>query len=537
MRPRALDKFWPGGVDELTTLEGEDAAEVTALSSAELADLPLRPVPEPDAPVRRPDSPFRRWGTRRGAHALDREPGKPIPEGDIGSIAKRDFTYRLALMCADLLAAIAAVVLGVAVFGDDTLQLAALAVLPIVPFVSKAVGLYDRDENLIRKTTLDEVPALFQVATLYALLLWLAEGAIVAGQLRHRQIIGIWVMLFFFIACARGIARRMVRVVAQPERCLVIGDADSAEPVRRKLRSNLDLNARLIGRVPLEPEAPMPDVLGSLDNLGIILAEHDIDRVLIAPGPSDPELILHTIRMIKSMGVKVSVLPRLFEVVGSSVEFDDLDGIPLLGLRRQGLPLSSRVLKRTTDLVFSSLVLLALAPFMLIVALLIKIDSPGPVLFRQRRIGRHGQAFKIVKFRTMVDGADAMKPKLMELNEGAEGFFKMQDDPRITRVGKILRKTYLDELPQLINVFRGEMSLVGPRPLVADEDQRINGWQRGRLDLVPGITGFWQVLGSSRIPLHEMVKIDYLYATNWSLWLDVKVILRTVPYVLARRGL
>src|SRR5690348_10863914 len=506
MRPRALDKFWPGGVDELTTLEGETAAEVNARSTAELADLPLRPVPEPDAPARRPDSPFRRWGTRRGAH-IDREPAKPIPEGDIGSIAKRDFTYRLALMCADLLAAIAAVVLGVAVFGDDTLHLAALAVLPIVPFVSKAVGLYDRDENLIRKTTLDEVPALFQVATLYALLLWLAEGAIVAGQLRHRQIIGIWVMLFLFIACARGIARRLVRVVAQPERCLVIGDADSAEPVRRKLRSNLDLNARLI------------------------------DRVLIAPGPSDPELILHTIRMIKSMGVKVSVLPRLFEVVGSSVEFDDLDGIPLLGLRRQGLPLSSRVLKRMTDLVFSSLVLLALAPFMLLIALLIKIDSKGPVLFRQRRIGRHGQAFKIVKFRTMCDGADAMKPKLMELNEGAEGFFKMADDPRVTRVGKLLRKTYLDELPQLLNVFRGEMSLVGPRPLVADEDSRINGWQRGRLDLVPGITGFWQVLGSSRIPLHEMVKIDYLYATNWSLWLDVKVILRTVPYVLARRGL
>ena len=206
----------------------------------------------------------------------------------------------------------------------------------------------------------------------------------------------------------------------------------------------------------------MPDVLGSLDNLGIILAEHDIDRVLIAPGPSDPELILHTIRMIKSMGVKVSVLPRRFEVVGSSVEFDDLDGIPLLGLRRQGLPLSSRVLKRFTDLAFSAIALTILGPFLLLVALLVKIDSPGPVLFRQRRIGRHGQAFKIVKFRTMVVGADAMKPKLMELNEGAEGFFKMADDPRVTRVGKLLRKTYLDELPQLLNVFRGEMSGRGP---------------------------------------------------------------------------
>jgi exopolysaccharide biosynthesis polyprenyl glycosylphosphotransferase len=537
MRPRALDKFWPAGVEELTTLDGEDAVKVSAHAATELADMPLRPVPiDPDEDARRGESPFRRWGARRTGQ-LDREPGKPIPEGDVGTTSRRDFTYRVALMCADLLAATIAVIVGVVVVGQDTLHLAAFAVLPIVPFVSKAVGLYDRDENLLRKTTLDEVPALFQVATLYALLLWLGEGAIVAGQLRHRQVIGIWAMLFLFIAISRGVARRLVRVVAQPERCLVVGDADSAEPVRRKLRSNLDLNARLIGRVPLELEAPMPDVLGSLDNLGIILAEHDIDRVLIAPCPSDPELILHTIRMIKSMGVKVSVLPRLFEVVGSSVEFDDLDGIPLLGLRRQGLPLSSRVLKRGTDLVFSTIVLILLAPVLLLMALLIKIDSPGPVLFRQRRIGRHGQAFKIVKFRTMVDGADAMKPKLLELNEGAEGFFKMADDPRVTRVGRLLRKTYLDELPQLLNVFAGEMSLVGPRPLVADEDQRINGWQRGRLDLVPGITGFWQVLGSSRIPLHEMVKIDYLYATNWSLWLDVKVILRTVPYVLARRGL
>src|SRR3954468_12974301 len=537
MRPRALDKFWPGGVDELTTLDGEHPSEVNGRSTAELADLPLRPVPEqPDVPIRRPESPFRRWGARRGVQIAG-EPGKPIPEGDIGSIAKRDFTYRVALMCADLLAAITAVVLGVAVFGDDTLNIAAIAVLPIVPFVSKAVGLYDRDENLIRKTTLDEVPALFQVATLYALLLWLAEGAIVAGQLRHRQVIGIWAMLFLLIAISRAVARRLVRIVAQPERCLVVGDADSAEPVRRKLRSNLDLNARLIGRVPLEPEAPMPDVLGSLDNLGIILAEHDIDRVLIAPGPSDPELILHTIRMIKSMGVKVSVLPRLFEVVGSSVEFDDLDGIPLLGLRGQGLPRSSRLLKRGVDIAVASTILLILGPMLLIVALLIRLDSPGQVLFRQRRIGRHGHAFRIFKFRTMYDGADSMKQQLMSRNEGADGFFKIADDPRVTRVGKWLRKTYLDELPQLINVLCGEMSLVGPRPLVADEDRRINGWQRGRLDLTPGMTGFWQVLGSSRIPLDEMVKIDYLYATNWSLWLDVKVILRTVPYVLARRGL
>jgi exopolysaccharide biosynthesis polyprenyl glycosylphosphotransferase len=317
----------------------------------------------------------------------------------------------------------------------------------------------------------------------------------------------------------------------------VIGDVESAEPVRRKLRTNRDLNAVLVGRVPLEDEPPLPDVVGSFENLGIVLAEYDVDRVLIAPGVQDPELILHAVRLVKSMGVKVSVLPRLFEVVGSAVEFDDLDGIPVLGLRGQGLPASSRMLKRLCDVVAAATALLLLGPALLLVALLIRIDSPGPVLFRQKRIGRHGKAFRIFKFRTMYDGADSMKQQLLSRNEGADGFFKMTNDPRVTRVGRWLRKTYMDELPQLINVLRGEMSLVGPRPLVLDEDRRINGWQRGRLDLTPGMTGFWQVLGSSRVPLHEMVKIDYLYATGWSLWLDVKVILRTVPYVLARRGL
>ncbi len=510
-------------------LEGQDAQEAHGRASTSATDQPVRAIPL------RPDAPARWWAVARRPKPLDHALAKPIPEGSV--LSGRDTAYRLSLLAADMIATAAAIVIGVALVGSDTLRLGALATLLVVPIVSKAIGLYDRDENLIRKTTLDEIPALFQVATLYALVLWLSENVIVAGQLRHRQVIGIWALLFLFMAVSRSLARRIARRATRPERCLVIGDVESAEPVRRKLRTNMTLNARLIGRVPIDSEPPMPDVLGTLDELGIVLAEHEIDRVLIAPAATDPELILHTIRMIKSMGVKVSVLPRLFEVVGSAVEFDELDGIPLLGLRRQGLPWSSRVFKRATDVVGAAIILFFLAPALAIVAIAIKLDSPGPVLFRQRRIGRHGDAFRIFKFRTMYDGADAMKSQLLSRNEGADGFFKMAEDPRVTRVGRLLRKTYLDELPQLLNVVRGEMSLVGPRPLVADEDRRINGWQRGRLDLVPGMTGFWQVLGSSRIPLDEMVKIDYLYATNWSLWLDVKVILRTVPYVLARRGL
>ena len=151
-------------------------------------------------------------------------------------------------------------------------------------------------------------------------------------------------------------------------------------------------------------------------------------------------------------------------------------------------------------------------------------------------MGRGSEPFRIFKFRTMVDGAERLKEELRELNE-ADGLFKMHDDPRITRVGHVLRRMSLDELPQLFNVLLGQMSLVGPRPLVADEDGRILGVRRGRLRLTPGMTGQWQIAGSSRIPLEDMVKLDHLYVSNWTLWNDIKILLRTVPYVFAQRGL
>jgi len=218
------------------------------------------------------------------------------------------------------------------------------------------------------------------------------------------------------------------------------------------------------------------------------------------------------------------------------VDVEDLGGVMLLGLRRYELTTSSRFLKRALDISVSAAALFLLAPVLLAIAIAIKVTSPGPVLFRQRRIGRHGKSFQMLKFRSMYDGADEMKPELHALNE-ADGLFKIANDPRVTPVGRLLRRVSFDELPQLVNVLRGEMSLVGPRPLVGDEDAQIKGWLRRRLDVIPGMTGVWQVHGSSRIPLREMVKMDYLYRANWSLWLDLKILLRTVPFVLSRRGI
>jgi lipopolysaccharide/colanic/teichoic acid biosynthesis glycosyltransferase len=209
-----------------------------------------------------------------------------------------------------------------------------------------------------------------------------------------------------------------------------------------------------------------------------------------------------------------------------------------LGQHREHLRLSrsAHSLKRTLDLFGATLILILGAPLLALAAVAIRFEGPGPVFFRQTRVGRDGQSFRIVKLRTMVVGADQMKDDLRGLNE-AVGLFKIAEDPRITRVGALLRKTCIDELPQLFNVLRGEMSLVGPRPLIPEEDCQISGWHRARLHTAPGMTGHWQVLGAARIPLAEMVAIDCRYLASWSIWGDIKTLVKTIPCVLARRGM
>jgi lipopolysaccharide/colanic/teichoic acid biosynthesis glycosyltransferase len=188
------------------------------------------------------------------------------------------------------------------------------------------------------------------------------------------------------------------------------------------------------------------------------------------------------------------------------------------------------------DITASAAGLLVLAPLFAVTAIAIKLDSRGPVFFRQERHGRGGSVFRILKFRTMVDGAEAKRQELASANEVDGALFKIKDDPRVTRVGRVLRPTSIDELPQLWNVLKGEMSLVGPRPFVIHESSQITGWAGRRLDLTPGITGLWQVLGRNDMPFEEMVKLDYIYVTNWSLWWDLKILCQTIPVVLKRRG-
>jgi exopolysaccharide biosynthesis polyprenyl glycosylphosphotransferase len=502
----------------------------------------LRAPIDAHAPATSFPSPLRR--RTRSSATPEGAVGK-APEGGLRAAAyRREGIYRRALAVADVGAAAIAVLIGVPLLGHDALNPIALLALPLVLVVGKLTGLYDRDENLIRKTTLDEVPTLFWVATLYALLIWLAGDKIVDGNFGRDQAVGVWGLLFAGMVTFRALARNLARALSGEERCLVLGDAGAAKWIRRRFDEAPGLKARVIERVPL---AHVAGANGNSQSNGSsshrdhdlerLVAEQRIERAIVAPRGAVSDDVMNTIRSLKAMGVRVSVLPRLPEVVGSAIELDDVDGITLLGMRRFGLSRSSEAVKRAFDFSGACLALLLLAPFLATIALAIKLDSRGPVLFRQRRMGRNGVPFEMLKFRTMVDGAEAQKSALASRNEANGGLFKIKDDPRITRVGSRLRQLSLDELPQLFNVVWGDMSLVGPRPLVLDEDDRIEGWRRSRLELPPGMTGPWQVFGSARIPLNEMVEIDYLYGANWSLWLDVKTLLRTVPFVLNRRGL
>ena len=450
----------------------------------------------------------------------------------------REAVYRRSLAAADGLAAATALLCSIGIAGNGHAGFATLATAPLIVIISKVMGTYDREDLLLHSSTLDEASALFQVATLYALAAWLLDGLFVTGALGRRELLVLLLALFLLLLLFRVAARVLLRFLMAPERCLVIADQTTCDRIRVKFARCRPLHAAVVGCIVSDrPDQRGQGVSTSPDteDLETLVSHLAVDRIIIAPVGTDEDGVANIVHAATSLGRKVSVLPSVLGFLGS-VHVDDVEGVPLLSTRPFGLPRSSRWIKRMLDLVVSILALLVLLPFLAFIAIAIKLDTRGPVLFRQRRVGRDGDAFEMLKFRTMVCDAEDQKHELHELNE-SDGLFKIARDPRITRVGSFLRRFSLDEVPQLLHVLRGEMSLVGPRPLIAEEDSQIEGWRRRRLDLTPGMTGHWQVLGSARIPLEEMARIDYVYVTNWSLWLDLKILLRTVPYVVTGRGL
>jgi exopolysaccharide biosynthesis polyprenyl glycosylphosphotransferase len=440
----------------------------------------------------------------------------------------REQRSRHFLLAADLLAGLLALELSFSIVGSGGPNHAALLAVPLIALLAKLHGLYDRDDVLVRKTTIEEIPKILQHATFATLMLVLADEPLGIGQTTDSQGAALLITLLVFSVVGRMCARRLAARFSPPERCLVLGDQASAHELHDRVTGRIGVS--ILGAVALNDVQTYGDLCGVIDDF-------DAERLIIVQGSDVPQhQALELVRAAKMAGVRVSLLPGLQGVVGSQVEFDDVFGVTLLGVRQFGLTRSSRALKRAFDLTCAVPLLIISSPVIAAAALAVRADG-GSVFFRQERVGLGGRRFKILKLRTMVSGAEHMRSTLAAQNEAGEGLFKMVNDPRITRVGSVLRRTHLDELPQLCNVVRGEMSLVGPRPLFTVEDARITVLDRRGLELTPGMTGPWQIMGSHRrVPMPEMVKIDYLYAASWSLWNDLKILVRTFATVARRSG-
>ncbi|HEX9109680.1 MAG TPA: sugar transferase, partial [Longimicrobiales bacterium] len=303
--------------------------------------------------------------------------------------------------------------------------------------------------------------------------------------------------------------------------------------------SHPEWGMRLAGFV-LEEGAQAADpncvILGRVAELGRILEEHVLDDVVFAVPRERLHAIEDSVNVCEEQGVGVMIALDVLRFGNARMSVGDLNGLPMLALTRTPSDELALAAKRAFDIVVSSLVLLLLSPVLAAVAIAIKLDSPGPVFFKQRRVGLQGRTFDIFKFRSMYLDAEARLESLRAHNEMSGPVFKMKNDPRITRIGRFIRKTSLDEFPQFWNVLRGDMSVVGPRPPLPSEVRQYKRWQRRRLSVKPGITCIWQISGRNNIDFDKWMELDLEYIDQWSLWNDIQICLKTIPAVLGTRG-
>jgi len=313
---------------------------------------------------------------------------------------------------------------------------------------------------------------------------------------------------------------------------IVVGTGKLAETVASHLRAHSAV--QFVGFVDDNPLGSS-DVIGELDELPDLCREYQVARVVVCFSRTHPERTTEMLKMLTGQ-VGVSIVPRYYELITGRSHVEDLSGLPMLDIAPASLSTGARFLKRSFDIVVSSLVLAAVSPAIALIAIMIKATSSGPVFFRQLRTGRNEEPFSMMKFRTMYHDAEARRHELEHLNEMDGPLFKVRDDPRVTRVGRFLRRTSLDEIPQLINVWMGDMSLVGPRPFVVAEAMEIDGWARKRFEARPGMTGLWQVSGRNELSHLELCRLDYLYVASWSFWWDMQILWQTPVTVFRGRG-
>ncbi len=336
---------------------------------------------------------------------------------------------------------------------------------------------------------------------------------------------------------AANLRRRGIGV----DRVLVVGAGEVGRAVIRSLMANPALGYLLIGYVdddPAKGDSGLGRIrgFGGIDNIASVLNTENVNEVIVTLPWMYHRKIMQIVSECEKEHVRVRVVPDVFQQRMRRVDLDSLNGIPLIGSGPATMSSSALLIKRIIDLVLILLALPFLLVIFIIVGLVITLDSRGPILYKHPRIGKNGRHFEMYKFRTMIVGADKLQEELREMNEVDGPIFKIKEDPRRTRVGRILRRISIDEIPQLINVVRGEMSIVGPRPGTPDEVAQYEPWQRERLTVRPGLTGLWQVSGRSNIPFDEMCLLDIFYIENWSLDTDIRIMLQTIPNVLLGHG-
>ncbi len=322
---------------------------------------------------------------------------------------------------------------------------------------------------------------------------------------------------------------------------LIVGAGELGRAAMRTIFARPDLGYRCVGFVDDDPQRGQTDIgrfpaLGDTSAVAMLIREHNVDEVLITLPWSAQSKIHSIVNLCERRGVTARVVPSILQMNYSRIDVNDFGGIPVLGIRGATVSPVNRILKRGFDLMVGSAASLASLPLVAVAALAVRLESPGPALFTQLRAGANGKPFKIYKLRSMRVGAEEERKQLEALNEVDGPMFKIRNDPRVTRVGRIIRKLSIDEFPQFWNVLRGDMSIVGPRPALLTEVAEYDDWHRDRLRVKPGITGLWQISGRSELKFEEMVLLDVYYIDNWSLLQDLTIMLRTVPYLLTNRG-
>lgn len=456
----------------------------------------------------------------------------------------RDYGLRRILFAADSLALFLSLAIVLVLVGGRTEPLLeALWIVPTMPgwfLLFRAYGLYQRPLRRFEPTHLDDFSSLFHSLLIGTLGLWVWFHLVPDQGLDLTEVIAFGILAFLLTSSFRAAVRIIGLNIWGPERVLVIAPLADVKILQRKLGNHPEYEMEVVAAMTAAGEdhdGLNLRICENFDDVGQMLRAMQVDHLMVQLNEQliSQEEIAELMRTCHRGRIRFGTFLRERSLLTPGVDVNHVEGTGFLSYHPPVLSRSSMIIKRAMDLAIAIPLLLVLSIPMLIIALAIKLDDGGDVFFSQTRVGKDGERFRLLKFRTMIAGADSLVGELMAKSLDPD-WLVMERDPRVTSIGRFLRRSSLDELPQLWNVVRGEMSLVGPRPLPVRDDEAVRGWGRHRLDGVPGMTGWWQVLGRNNVPFREMVEIDYAYLTNWSFWGDVKLLAKTIPLVLGRRG-